>query len=151
MKLRTYEALFIVSPEVEDDDIHAIAREVENLILKNGGTIVRSEVWGRRKLAYKIKKFTEGVYILVRFQAPPTFVARLEHYFRLSEHIIRHLIVHYDEKMLKLEAEQERRRKALEEATQSASKVDEDENLVPIASSSNSAGEEEEEDEEDKE
>lgn len=143
MKLRTYEALFIVSPEVEDDDIQAIARETESLIVKNGGAIVRSEVWGRRKLAYKIKKFTEGIYILIRFQAFPNFIARLEHYFRLSEHIIRHLIVHYDEKMLKLEAEQERRRKAMESSPQSA-QDDEEDNIVPIASSSNTGEEDEE-------
>ncbi|MCX8065521.1 MAG: 30S ribosomal protein S6 [Candidatus Hydrogenedentes bacterium] len=143
MKLRTYEALFIVSPEVEDDDIQAIARETESLIVKNGGAIVRSEVWGRRKLAYKIKKFTEGIYILIRFQAFPNFIARLEHYFRLSEHIIRHLIVYYDEKMLKLEAEQERRKKTLEASVQSPQ--DDEDNVVPIASPSNSVEEEESE------
>lgn len=130
MSLRTYEALFIVSPDVDDDNIQAIARETENLVLKSGGAIVRSEVWGRRKLAYKVKKFTEGIYILIRFQSPPNFIARLENYFRLSEQIIRYLIVYLDEKTLRLEAEQAKRRQELEEAYNV--QPDKDEDLAPI-------------------
>ncbi len=132
MSLRTYEALFIVSPEVDDDNIQAIARETESLIVKGGGAIVRSEVWGRRKLAYKVKKFTEGIYILIRFQSPPNFVARLENYFRLNEQIIRYLIVYFDEKTLRLEAEQAKRRQELEESYSQQSDAGKDENLAPI-------------------
>jgi len=133
MSLRTYEALFIVSPEVEDDGIQAIARETENLVVKGGGSIVRSEVWGRRRLAYKVKKLTEGVYILIRFQSSPNFIARLENYFRLNEQIIRHIVVYFDEKALRLEEEQERRRQQLSESGYAPqSEVDEEDNLTPI-------------------
>ncbi|HOK09777.1 MAG TPA: 30S ribosomal protein S6 [Candidatus Hydrogenedens sp.] len=132
MSLRTYEALFIVSPEVEDDDVQAIARETENLVVKSGGVIVRSEVWGRRRLAYKVKKFTEGIYILIRFQSPPNFIARLENYFRLSEQIIRYIVVYFDEKTLRLEAEQEQRRKELLEAGYGQQSDLDKENLTPI-------------------
>lgn len=142
MSLRTYEALFIVSPEVEDDNIQAIARETENLVTKNGGVIVRSEVWGRRRLTYKVKKFSEGVYILIRFQSSPNFIARLENYFRLSEQIIRYIVVYFDEKTLRLEAEQAQRRQELEASYDQQS--DKDENLAPIPTSIA----EEEEDEE---
>ncbi|HOL18753.1 MAG TPA: 30S ribosomal protein S6 [Candidatus Hydrogenedens sp.] len=132
MSLRTYEALFIVSPEVEDDDVQAIARETENLVVKSGGVIVRSEVWGRRRLAYKVKKFTEGIYILIRFQSPPNFIARLENYFRLSEQIIRYIVVYFDEKTLRLEADQEQRRKELLEAGYGQQSDLDKENLTPI-------------------
>jgi small subunit ribosomal protein S6 len=133
MSLRTYEALFIVSPEMEDDDIQTIARETENLVVKGGGTIVRSEVWGRRRLAYKVKKFTEGVYILIRFQSSPNFIARLENYFRLNEQIIRHIVVYFDERTLRLEEEQERRRQQLSESGYAQqSEADEEDNLAPI-------------------
>lgn len=142
MSLRTYEALFIVSPEVDDDSIQAIARETENLVIKSGGAIVRSEVWGRRRLAYKVKKFSEGIYILIRFQSSPNFIARLENYFRLSEQIIRYIVVYFDEKTLRLEAEQEKRRQELESGYDQQS--DKDENLAPIPAS---IAEEEEEEE----
>ncbi len=108
--MRTYEALYIVSPELEDDAIQTVANEVESLVTKNEGTIVRSEIWGKRKLAYMVKKFTEGNYVLLRFTANPDFVARLETYFKLSESIIRYLVVHFDKHMLSLEAEQKRRK-----------------------------------------
>ena len=146
MSLRTYEALFIVSPEVEDDGIQAIARETENLVVKGGGTIVRSEVWGRRRLAYKVKKFTEGVYVLMRFQSSPNFIVRLENFFRLNEQIIRHIIVYFDEKTLRLEEEQERRRQQLSESGYiQQSGVDEEDSLAPIPTHLDEKVEEEEE------
>jgi small subunit ribosomal protein S6 len=110
--LRTYEALYIVRPDVRDDDVQTIAKEVETLVTENGGAIVRSEIWGRRKLAYEVQKFSEGYYVLLRFEAGPPFVARLENHFRLTDSIIRYLVVHFDEKMLRLEASQKKRREA---------------------------------------
>lgn len=110
--LRTYEALYIVRPDLEDDEIQTIAKEVESLITADGGAIVRSEIWGKRRLSYEVNKFTEGCYILVRFEALPTFVARLENHFRLTDAIIRYLVVHFDERMLRLEISQKKRKEA---------------------------------------
>ena len=107
--MRTYEALYIVRPDLKDDEIQTVAKEVETLITTNGGTIVRSETWGKRKLAYEVKKYTEGVYILVRFESTADFAARLETHFRLSENIIRDLIVYFDPQTLRLEEEQKQR------------------------------------------
>lgn len=110
--MRTYEALYIVRPDVRDDDVQTIAKEVETLLTENGGAIVRSEIWGKRKLAYEVQKCSEGYYILLRFEASPSFVARLENHFRLTDAIIRYLVVHFDERMLRLEASQKKRREA---------------------------------------
>ena len=94
--MRTYEALYIVRPELEDEQIQTISTEVETLVTANGGSIVRSEIWGKRKLAYEVQKCTEGNYILLRFTGSPTFVARLETHFRLTDSIIRFMVVHFD-------------------------------------------------------
>jgi len=110
--LRTYEALYIVRPDLEDDEIQTIAQEVESLITAEGGTIVRSEIWGKRRLAYEVHKFTEGCYILVRFESLPSFVARLENHFRLTDSIIRYLVVYFTKRMLRLEASQKKRKDA---------------------------------------
>lgn len=107
--MRTYEALYIVRPELNDDEIQTIAKDVETLVTANGGTIVRSETWGKRKLAYEVKKQTEGVYILLRFDSNPEFVSKLENHFRLSENIIRDLVVYFDPQTLRLEEEQKQR------------------------------------------
>ncbi len=108
--MRTYEALYIIRPDLEDDKIQTIAEAVESLVTENGGAIVRSETWGKRRLAYEVKKFSEGCYILLRFTAEPGLIPRLEQYFRLAESVIRSLVMYFDEKTLRLEAEQERRK-----------------------------------------
>lgn len=118
--LRTYEALYIIRPDLSDDEIQTVAQEVEALITDSGGSIVRSEVWGKRRLAYEVKSFTEGCYVLLRFQAPPEFITRLEGHFRLSERVIRNLVVHFDKRTLRLEEEQAQRKE--EEAQRAISR-----------------------------
>ena len=108
--MRTYEALYIVQPDVGDDEIQTIADGVASIVSDDGGTIVRSDIWGKRKLAYPVLKHTEGVYVLLRFEAEPTVLPKIEGHIRLTDPIIRHLIVHFDEQTLRLEAEQERRK-----------------------------------------
>lgn len=127
--MRTYEALYIVRPDKSDDEIQTIANEVAEMVTTNGGSIVRSEIWGKRKLAYEVKHFSEGVYILIRFQAEPTFIKRLEQHFRLSESIIRYLTTYFDEQTLRLEEEQAVRVKEEIERSASSPRRDYDERV----------------------
>lgn len=127
--MRTYEALYIGSPELEDGDIQTLSQEVESLITSNDGTIVRSEIWGKRKLAYMVKKYSEGNYILLRFQANPDFILKLEQWFRLKDTVIRYMVVHFDDHMLRIEEEQARRKE--EDLRKSASGRDEDDDDAP--------------------
>ena len=108
-KLRTYEALYIISPELDDSAIQTVYADVEKFITASGGTIVRSEVLGKRKLAYTIKKYTDGVYVVLRFIANPDSIKRLEQQLKLTESIIRYMVLYLDEKTLSLEEEQKRR------------------------------------------
>jgi len=110
--LRTYEALYIVRPDIKDDEIQAVADSIQALVTEAGGTIVRSEIWGKRKLAYEVKHFTEGCYVLLRFESDAALAKRLENHFRISESVIRYLIVYFDEKTLRLEAEQQAKKEA---------------------------------------
>lgn len=105
--MRTYEALYIINPELDDNAIQTITADVEQLITTNGGSIVRSDVWGKRKLAYTIQKHTEGVYVVLRFQANPEFIKRLEQQLKLNESVIRYMVLYLDEKTLKLEEQQQ--------------------------------------------
>ena len=115
--MRTYEALYIVRPDLEDGEIQTVADGVQAVVTNHGGAIVRSEIWGRRRLAYEVRRFTEGCYVLLRFEAPQDIVRRLEQHFRLSEAVIRHLVVHFDEQTLRLEAEQHRKNEEKLQAT----------------------------------
>ena len=130
--MRTYEALYIINPTLEDDAIQTIVNEVEALVTNQGGAIVRSEIWGRRKLAYIVKKHTDGCLVLLRVTANPEFVQKIETYFKLNESILRFMVVHFDEQTLKLEAEQQRRN--LEEMRNAAnrSRDDDDEDDDPV-------------------
>ena len=104
--MRTYEALYIISPQLGEDDIQTISQEVETLVTKDDGTIVRSEIWGKRRLAYEVKKHSDGYYVLLRFTAMPETIGKLEGHFKLSESIIRYLIQYFDKHRLRVEEEQ---------------------------------------------
>lgn len=153
--MRTYEALYIVSPEIDDDGIQTVVTEVESLVTKHGGTIVRSETWGRRKLAYEVNRHAEGSYVLMRFTAGPEFVARLESHFKLVEAIIRYLVVHFDEHTLQLEAEQQRRREEEIRAGAAGRRRedddDDDDDPIPVAAGRRSRRDMDDDDEDDNE
>ncbi len=129
--MRTYEALYIIRPDRSDDEIQTIDNQVKDLVTSSGGTIVRSEIWGKRRLAYEVKHFIEGHYVLLRFQSEPTFIARLENHFRLEESVIRSMVVYFDEKTLRLEEEQKRRTDEAIRASASRRAQDDDEDDEP--------------------
>lgn len=131
--MRTYEALYIIRPDRSEDEVQTVANQVEALVTAGGGAIVRTEIWGKRRLAYEVSHFTEGSYVLTRFEAQPTFVARLENHFRLDEGIIRALVVYFDEKTLRLEEEQKARTEELirASATRRAQDDDDDDDEPP--------------------
>ncbi len=110
--LRTYETLYIIHPDTSEDEVQAISQQVEALVQKHGGEIVKGEIWGKRRLAYEVRKCTEGYYVLLRFTAPADFVQRLEAHFRLAENIIRFLTTYFDEHTLALEERQRKRKEA---------------------------------------
>lgn len=131
--MRTYEALYIIVPTLEDDAVQTVANGVESLITENGGTIVRSEVWGKRRLAYTVNKHREGNYVLLRFQADSACITKLDAHFRLAEDILRNLVQHLEEKTLRLEEEQAKRTAALIEArnARGPGAHDDDDDVVP--------------------
>lgn len=95
--MREYELVFIVHPEVDEDDFTAVVERVEELIKRYDGKVVEQKIWGLRKLAYPIKKLWEGQYVLMRIELEPQGVAQLEREFTLLEQVIRHLIVRIEQ------------------------------------------------------
>ena len=100
-RTNTYETLFIVNPNLEETQIEAIATKVKDLITKNGGNILSTNMWGRRRLTYNIKNRNTGFYVLVEFTAPAESISTLERFFNIEEEIMRHLILKLDKKALK--------------------------------------------------
>ena len=95
-QLRDYELVVIINPEVADDGIDSIVGNISRLITQNGGTVDEPDRWGKRKLAYPIKHFLEGNYVLVRCKMKPSSGKELEASLRISEEVLRHLLVRLD-------------------------------------------------------
>jgi small subunit ribosomal protein S6 len=91
--VRNYELMYIVHPELEDDDQTAVKERVAGLIERGGGKVAKTEPWGLRRLAYPIRDQWEGQYVLLHLELEPQSVAELEHDIRLIEPVMRHLIV----------------------------------------------------------
>jgi small subunit ribosomal protein S6 len=95
--LKQYELVYIVAPEATDEQLAAVHTEVEAVVARFQGTLDRSEPWGRRKLAYPIGRYKEGIYVLEVFTAPGDAVKELDRRLKVADNIVRHLIVRVDE------------------------------------------------------
>jgi small subunit ribosomal protein S6 len=90
---RDYELVFIVSPEVTDEYLEKRIDVISQFITSNNGTISEVERWGKKKLAYPLEHFLEGNYVLTRFKLSPARCKELESNLKISEEILRHLLV----------------------------------------------------------
>jgi len=95
--LRDYELVLIISPELADEVLEATVGNVSKFITESGGAVSDVERWGKRKLAYPLKHFMEGNYVLVRFKMNPASGKQLEANLRISEDVLRHLLIRLDE------------------------------------------------------
>jgi small subunit ribosomal protein S6 len=96
--LRDYEVLYIVRADLDDDKVQDIVKRVGTLVEKSGGTLERTHLWGKRKLAYEVKHQKEGSYVLQDFQIGPGGIPELESALKITEEVLRHLIVRKPEK-----------------------------------------------------
>ena len=92
-QLRDYELVLVISPEVAEEEFEATIDNVSRFITGKGGTISDIERWGKRRLAYPIIHFVEGSYVLARFKLRPAFGKELEANLRISEEVLRHLLI----------------------------------------------------------
>lgn len=92
-QLRDYELVLVISPEVTDKVLDTTIDSVSQFIIKRGGIISDVDRWGKRRLAYPIKHFGEGSYVLTRFKLKPTLSQELEANLQISEEILRHLLI----------------------------------------------------------
>ena len=147
MSLQMYETLYISQPELAEEEAETLGGNFKEVIEDSGGKLVKSACWGKRKLAYSVRKFSEGYYFHLQFEAPPTLLAELERRLRNNEQILKFLSVRLDRRAVtalaaaekkaaekaaaraQREAERAQRQKEQEEAAgdateESASKAD---------------------------
>lgn len=95
--MRKYEVTFIAHPDLDSEAFKQLTEQVQGWITAAGGKIEKTDVWGKRKLAYYVKKQSEGQYVLLRAEMEPSVCNQLEQQFRLQESILRFLIVAAEE------------------------------------------------------
>ncbi len=94
---RTYEIMFIVRPDVEEAELDKLIETFSGYVTTGGGTITSTEKMGRRRLAYTVKKFNDGFYILLIVEAPASLISEIERRLRVSEQVIKFITVRMDE------------------------------------------------------
>ena len=95
--MTNYEVLFIIDPALEDEKKEATIEAVKEIIASEG-EVGNVDVWGMRKLAYPIKKKSEGYYVVIEFKAQPTLPKELDRRLKISDNVMRHLIDNKDQK-----------------------------------------------------
>jgi small subunit ribosomal protein S6 len=89
-----YEILLMLDPDLSEERQNEILTRIRELVERGGGTWVRQEAWGRRKLAYEIQKKTDGVYQLLEFDASPETLEELSRILKITDGVLRHMAVH---------------------------------------------------------
>lgn len=94
--MRAYESMFVIAPTVPEEEIDAFIDRFVQLIVNNGGEVTEIDKMGRRRLAYEIKDFTEGYYVILYFNAEPDAVVELERVYKITDNILRSMVVRKD-------------------------------------------------------
>ncbi len=91
--MRRYETLFIIDPELTDEGLKDVAEKFKNIILADKGHIIKYDEWGKRKLAYPVRKREYGFYVLLDYCGPSDIVNELERNMRIDERILKYITV----------------------------------------------------------
>jgi small subunit ribosomal protein S6 len=118
--MRIYESVFILRPDMPDDEADKFIAQMESVVTSNGGTIQKTDKWGRRRLAYNIRKYREGQYIIITMECEPPVVHEFERLLKVSEPVIKFQTVRIDEELKRLEKRKAHREKRVTKKTPAA-------------------------------
>ncbi|MCC6147920.1 MAG: 30S ribosomal protein S6 [Anaerolineaceae bacterium] len=91
--MHNYEIMLVIQPDLEETVFNTLLEKVNGWIAETGGSVTKTDLWGKRRLANKIRKISEGVYVLLEAQMPPAATRDLERNLNLSEPVMRFLII----------------------------------------------------------
>lgn len=91
--MRNYEAMYVLRPDMDEEQINAAIERFSDIITANGGEVTKVEQWGKRRLAYEVEKLREGYYVLCYFNGGTELPKELERNFKISDRVIRFLVV----------------------------------------------------------
>lgn len=109
MSDRTYEILFIADPNLGEPEVDALAAQVQGFVEKDGGRLQKMEKWGKKRLAYDVRRHREGYYVLLVVEGTGAMVKEVERRIKVTDGIIRFLTVRVDEELRKAERRKAKR------------------------------------------
>ena len=109
-----YELIYVVAPDVGEEAVSAVHEEVEALVARFDGRIVKTDNWGRRRLAYEIKRHKEGTYVLELIEGSGEMLRELDRRLRVLDQIMRHLVVRVDRELNVAERARTRRKRRVD-------------------------------------
>ena len=116
--MNKYETVFIIDPSIEAEEIERVIEDTQNLISGSGGTVIKVDKWGKKRLAYEVKGNRDGYYVLVDFEAEPQFIQRLGRYYGLTEEIIKYMTLRAEELQGMRSSESEDKEESLSEESE---------------------------------
>ncbi|MDP3049319.1 MAG: 30S ribosomal protein S6 [Thermodesulfovibrionales bacterium] len=96
--MNIYENIVILNASLGDEEIETASGKIKDLITNSGGEILNTDVWGRRKLAYEIKKQKKGFYLLLVFKSPSAAIKKLEDYYKVFDPVVKYMIIKLEKK-----------------------------------------------------
>ncbi len=96
--MNIYENIIILNASLSDEDIEAASGKIKDLITSSGGEILKVDAWGRKKLAFEIKKQKKGFYLLLLFKAPSPTIKKLEDYYKVLDSVIKFMALKLERK-----------------------------------------------------
>lgn len=99
--MNTYESIFILKPTLNDEDVQKAIGKLEGIV-KQGGELIATENWGKKRLAYEVMKEKKGIYVLLRFRGKGDLITELERNYRFDDNVIKFLTVKLDKKGVEL-------------------------------------------------
>ena len=103
MSNRTYELIYVLKPDAAESEVADMHKQVADIVERMGGTIDKTDTWGRRKLAYEIGKHKEGFYVLEVITGSAELMKEIDRRLKVTEGLLRHLAVRIDESSIKAE------------------------------------------------
>jgi small subunit ribosomal protein S6 len=98
--MNIYENIIIMNAAISDEEAESAVTKIKDIVTGQGGEVLKVDVWGRRKLAYEIKKQKKGLYVLLIFKAPSATVKKLEDFYKVSDTILKYMVVKLEKKQV---------------------------------------------------
>ncbi|HYK90895.1 MAG TPA: 30S ribosomal protein S6 [Acidobacteriota bacterium] len=101
--MRTYEVVFVAAPTLSNEELEAFINHTQTVVEGKNGKVIKVDNWGKKSLAYKIKRYRDGYYVVLTLEGDGAMIAELERRFRVTDHVMRFISVRIDEDMKRSE------------------------------------------------